>query len=187
MLAYLRLAPCAFLHCSPGQSCTRSKRPEGSSKDVANSKGYELLQPERESQLSYQHHDLLLPGCCKCFCIDTDLISIYGVIVLYGVDFCHREGHSKTHYSHRKCFNCRLLEDVQVWSHRRLIPEMVQVRAVRLMFSTESLSRTTIPHTTRFIEVVGCRLKEGSSQRVFYGCSQKSCLFVSDLGLKGFD
>lgn len=90
--------------------------------------------------------------------IVTYLISIYGVIVFYRVDFCHGEGHGKTHYSHRKSFNCRLLEDVQVWSHWMLIPEIVQVGAVGLMYSillvlsTESLiwplPRTIISQTT---------------------------------------
>ena len=43
--------------------------------------------------------------------------------MFYRVDFCHGEGHSKTHYSHRKRFNCCVLEDLQVWSNRSLIPE----------------------------------------------------------------
>lgn len=42
-LVYLSFASCALLNCTPRKSCTRCKRPEGSSKDVADSKGYQLL------------------------------------------------------------------------------------------------------------------------------------------------
>lgn len=42
-LGYLSFPSCALLNCTPRKSCTRCKRPEGSSKDVADSKGYQLL------------------------------------------------------------------------------------------------------------------------------------------------
>ena len=63
MLVYLSLASCALLHCAPGQSCTRSKRLEGSSEDVANSKGYELLQPNQRENMCCYHYRGLLPQC----------------------------------------------------------------------------------------------------------------------------
>lgn len=42
----------------------------------------------------------------------TYLVSIYGVIMLYRIDFCHGEGYSKPHYGHGKRLHCCFLENV---------------------------------------------------------------------------
>lgn len=51
ILVYLSLSPCALLHRTPGKSCTRSKGLEGSSKDIADSKSNQLLQPGQSDSM----------------------------------------------------------------------------------------------------------------------------------------
>lgn len=49
-LIYLCFSSGALLHCTPGKGSTRSEGLEGCSKDIANPKSYQLLQPgQRET------------------------------------------------------------------------------------------------------------------------------------------
>lgn len=51
----------------------------------------------------------------------SHLISINNIVMLDRIDFGHRVGHSKAHYSYREGIYCTILHHVHVWSKRRFI------------------------------------------------------------------
>lgn len=122
-LVYLSSSSGALLHCTPGKRCARSKGLEGSSKDIADPKSYQLLPPGQRETMPCYHNP---HQCCTVAftrCTVAYLISIDGVVVFYRIDFCHREGDSEPHYGHGKSIHCRFLENLRAWSNRWLIPK----------------------------------------------------------------
>lgn len=108
-------------------------------------------QVREKTRLLHQYDREFCPNTVH-FCIVAYLISINAVVMFYRIDFCHREGHSETHYSHRECFDCRVLEDVQVGSNWRLVPEMFRSAlltsdSVFLQHYTQSLICTLLQIT----------------------------------------
>lgn len=121
-LVYLSFSSRALLHRTPGKGSTRSEGLEGRSKDIADPKSYQLLQPGQRETITCYHDPQRCTVAITC-CAVAYLISIDGVVVFYRIDLRHREGDSEPHYGHGKCIHCRFLENLQAWSHGWLVPK----------------------------------------------------------------
>lgn len=115
---YLCFPPCAFLYRCPWKCSAGCKGSKTCSENITCSKSNELLVTWKKHWFIWQNgifFKLVLSWIFFGFWISY-LISINNIVMLDRIDFSHREGHSKAHYSYRECIYCSLFHHFRIWS-----------------------------------------------------------------------